>query len=78
MTETFEKIISAGSLPQPDNKYRLKDVDFNFSDLQELESIIGITNFTGSTDEVRFDDIMDIYFRLFVALIVYEYKLAKR
>ena len=78
MTETFEKIISAGALPQPDNKYRLKDTDFNFSDLQELENIIGITNFTGSTDEVRFDDVMDIYFRLFIALIVYEYKLAKR
>ena len=54
-----------------------KNVTFTGSDVDEIEVLISNTSYTGSFDDVRFDEVIDIYFRLFIALISYEYKLAK-
>ena len=54
-----------------------KNVTFSGNEVDELETLIGNTSYTGSFDDVRFDEVIDIYFRLFVAIISYEYKLAK-
>ena len=54
-----------------------KNITFAGNEVDELETLIGNTSYTGSFDDVRFDEVIDIYFRLFVAIISYEYKLAK-
>ena len=54
-----------------------KNITFTGNEVDELETFIGNTSYTGSFDDVRFDEVIDIYFRLFVAIISYEYKLAK-
>ena len=56
---------------------QFKNITFSGNEVDELETLIGNTSYTGSFDDVRFDEVIDIYFRLFVAIISYEYKLAK-
>jgi hypothetical protein len=56
---------------------QFKNITFAGTEVDELETLIGNTSYTGSFDDVRFDEVIDIYFRLFVAIISYEYKLAK-
>lgn len=74
----FEKIMNREFLGKDlEVVIQFKNVTFTGTEVDELETLIGNTSYTGSFDDVRFDEVIDIYFRLFVAIISYEYKLAK-